>query len=391
MRSNLAVERLGEGHWHPLPDARRAEAASLAREIRLVGESPVITALLDAVDAILLVLNTRRQVVSFNGPGPREELLARVGGLRPGELLACVNASAPAGCGTLPACESCGALGAILESKRAGRPVEAEARLRTAGGAAAWEFNVRATPVEVGGEPFTVVSLRDVSAERRREALEQIFFHDVLNTVSALRSWAGNLGRPGVPQEKVTDRVATISRQLEREIVDHRAVVEAERGTLSPTFRRVAVATILADLAELYASHGVAKGRTVEVTAPPSPLELTTDLGLLSRVLGNMLKNALEATPEGGVVRIGASPSFARGLPGVRFSIHNAGEMPREVQARVFERSFSTKATRGRGLGTWSMKLLGERYLGGEVSFTSTAAGTTFTFVAPAAPAGAFA
>lgn len=52
--------------------------------------------------------------------------------------------------------------------------------------------------------------------------------------------------------------------------------------------------------------------------------------------------------------------------------------MPYDVQLQVFQRSFSTKGI-GRGLGTYSIRLLSERYLSGRVSFTSTPeAGTTF-------------
>jgi signal transduction histidine kinase len=53
--------------------------------------------------------------------------------------------------------------------------------------------------------------------------------------------------------------------------------------------------------------------------------------------------------------------------------------MPRHVQQQLFQRSFSTKGG-GRGLGTYSIKLLSERYLKGDVSFVSSQAeGTTFT------------
>jgi sensor histidine kinase regulating citrate/malate metabolism len=53
--------------------------------------------------------------------------------------------------------------------------------------------------------------------------------------------------------------------------------------------------------------------------------------------------------------------------------------MPSEVQLQVFQRSFSTKGA-GRGLGTYSMKLISERYLQGCVSFVSTAPdGTVFS------------
>jgi signal transduction histidine kinase len=88
-----------------------------------------------------------------------------------------------------------------------------------------------------------------------------------------------------------------------------------------------------------------------------------------------MLKNALEATPEGGVVKVGA-----KRIPGAyEVRVWNVGAMAPSVASQVFKRSFSTKASRGRGLGTFSMKLFGETYLGGVVGFTSTECdGTTF-------------
>lgn len=57
--------------------------------------------------------------------------------------------------------------------------------------------------------------------------------------------------------------------------------------------------------------------------------------------------------------------------------------MLHEVQAQVFQRSFSTKGN-DRGLGTYSMKLFGENYLKGKVYFQSDAdKGTTFFLALP--------
>lgn len=54
---------------------------------------------------------------------------------------------------------------------------------------------------------------------------------------------------------------------------------------------------------------------------------------------------------------------------------------------QIFQRSFSTKGG-GRGIGTYSVKLLTENYLQGRVAFVSTAeAGTTFTATYPIHPA----
>jgi hypothetical protein len=59
--------------------------------------------------------------------------------------------------------------------------------------------------------------------------------------------------------------------------------------------------------------------------------------------------------------------------------------MPELVRLQVFRRSFSTKPPAGRGIGTYSAKLITERYLGGSLSFTSSEEeGTTFTVTLPA-------
>ncbi|MBK7132833.1 MAG: hypothetical protein IPH69_08460 [Bacteroidales bacterium] len=52
-----------------------------------------------------------------------------------------------------------------------------------------------------------------------------------------------------------------------------------------------------------------------------------------------------------------------------------------EVQMRIFQRSFSTKG-KGRGLGTYSIRLMTENYLHGKVSFVSNEAdGTVFSVI----------
>ena len=55
----------------------------------------------------------------------------------------------------------------------------------------------------------------------------------------------------------------------------------------------------------------------------------------------------------------------------VEIWVNNPAVMPRDVQLQVFNRSFSTKGS-GRGIGTYSMRLLVSRYLGGSVDFDSS-------------------
>ena len=96
-----------------------------------------------------------------------------------------------------------------------------------------------------------------------------------------------------------------------------------------------------------------------------------------------MLKNALEATPPQDTVTM--SCEDLRRFRNVL--VNNSTVMPQDVQLQVFQRSFSTKGEAGRGIGTYSMKLFGERYLGGEVDFVSRdSEGTTFRLRLPKMP-----
>jgi len=80
----------------------RASPAKLEAEVRTVSQSPIVSALLEAVDAGLLVLNRERQILATNRAPLLENLrhARRSIGLRPGEFFACPRAAEqPQGCG----------------------------------------------------------------------------------------------------------------------------------------------------------------------------------------------------------------------------------------------------------------------------------------------------
>jgi signal transduction histidine kinase len=371
----------------PVFSQQRASHAELENDLRTVSHSPIVSALLEAVDAGLLVLNREGQILATN----RAPVLAnlrhenrRAIGLRPGEFFRCPRAQ-PKGCGTGEHCLACGTLQAVTQSQSGGTAVERECLLTSGQGrdAKPLEMKVRATQVEIEGKPFTVVSLRDISHEKRRQALERVFFHDILNTLSALSNWTHLLKTSeGERLERAHERVRRLVTQLEREIQVQRALLDAEHGKLHPRNLPVTPSTLLDEMRALFGEGQAAVGRTFMVEDACAGIELETDPVLLSRVLINMLKNAFEATPTGGQVRLWCETESDG--QAFWFHVHNPGLIPPEVAARIFQRSFTTKGDPGRGLGTYSMKLLGERYLGGEVSFTtSETQGTTFSIRLP--------
>lgn len=153
----------------------------------------------------------------------------------------------------------------------------------------------------------------------------------------------------------------------------------AENKELKVKLSRVNSLPFLKEIINFYAHHEMARDRRLRLDPETADISLETDRTLLGRVIGNMVKNALEACGAGDTVTLGC-----RGLAGgVEFWVHNPAFIPRKVQLQVFQRSFSTKAA-DRGLGTYSMKLLSERYLQGRVGFTSSSkGGTVFTAFYP--------
>jgi sensor histidine kinase regulating citrate/malate metabolism len=97
-------------------------------------------------------------------------------------------------------------------------------------------------------------------------------------------------------------------------------------------------------------------------------------------LLSIMLINAFEASKRGGLIKLW----LEEGDEALVFCVWSQGIIPEEVRPRLFQRNFSTKNGLGRGMGSYAMKLFGERFLGGTVEFTSTERdGTVFRFAHP--------
>ncbi len=357
--------------------ADRAAPADLQRQAAYFAHDALLGRLLNAVPDIFLILNAHRQVVYTNDVLLEKMRVRREEfglGLRPGELFGCVHAAeADGGCGTTEFCRICGAHQAVITSLHGTRATK-ECRISTRDGSAL-DLQVTATPLEINGEAFTLFAVKDISSEKRRRVLERLFFHDLLNTAGVVMGLAEVLQDASPDEiELVRSRVFTLSLRLIDEINAYRELTEAENDELRVRPDLVDSRSLLRELRDQYAAHELAHERGLVIAPDSQPVELYTDPTLLRRVIGNMIKNALEACKPGQTVTL----RCALVEMAVEFSVHNPTYMPRTVQLQVFQRSFSTKGA-GRGLGTYSMKLLSERYLAGSVSFVSTPEdGTTF-------------
>jgi K+-sensing histidine kinase KdpD len=346
-----------------------------------------IEELIDALPYIAVILNKNRQIVFSNmsllqlfGIESMEELL----GQRPGEAMNCIHSDRmEAGCGTSENCQVCAAANAILKCQETGKAVTDECRIRINldGTEDCLDLEVTAAPLHWGENRFIIFTAMDISSKKRKEALERIFFHDVMNTAGTLQGVVDLLKHVDDPKKikKFINLLGDVSRDLNEEIMTQRSLIAAENGELVVKNHEFYLKETLGHIIEEYRRNEVSRQRKIIFEENTYDYAIYTDPVLLKRILGNMIKNALEATPAKGKVTVDCNIT----REAVIIRVHNPGHMPKDIQQQVFQRSFSTKG-KGRGLGTYSMKLLGEKYLHGKVSFESTpGSGTVFCLELP--------
>ena len=365
--------------------SEKANDQQLKSDFDLLSGTEWMNSLINSLPEIVAILNTERQIIFGNdvllkllGIENKEEIL----GLRPGEALSCVNAKTMnAGCGTSEKCRYCGAVNSILESQQQNKKVTKECRITTNKNRINEYLDLKVTtaPFAYQEKNYWILSIEDLTDTKRREMLEKIFFHDILNIVGSLKGVSDLLNDPENDEETSNQYIGMVnelSKELLEEILSQRVLVYAEKGDLEPKPEPVSTLAILQEPASYLLHHKVAVSKKILISSNACSLTIDTDKGLLKRVMINMLKNALEASSDGGRVILNCALVYDK----VKFSIHNEGHIPASAQAQIFQRSFSTKG-KGRGSGTYSMKLLTERYLKGNVGFTSSAENGTEFFV----------
>lgn len=362
--------------------AERATPEDIARQRRYFCDDWFFGELMHFVPDLVLILNSHRQIVyanhaalAFAGAPDLSSIL----GLRPGELFHCIHADETGGgCGTTQFCRYCGAVSAILQSQK-GQPTVEECRVTVErnGSEEALDLRVWANAITPDGEPFTFFAIADIAEEKRRLFLERIFLHDIMNTAMALQGFSGMLTSERLTaeiREEFIQRIAALSDRIIDEIVAHRVLVAAENSELTPDVKPLNSLEILEGLFGSYSRPEVLGSRCLKIAEGSATVVFESDPTLLGRVIENMIKNAIEASVPGETVTMGCGPEDRF----VVFWIYNRSYMPENIRLQVFNRSFSTKGV-GRGLGTYSMKYLTEKYLDGKISFTSTEEeGTTF-------------
>lgn len=365
--------------------AKKSTPEELSEEISLVQKHAIMDALLQNVGGLLAILDDHRQIIALNDAYLKSLHIddpALILGLRHGEAMHCTHAhDSPAGCGTTEYCSSCGAAISIVVSLAENSPVEKNCILTTEhnGDLRDIVLRVRSQPICLDNQRFLLLFMQDISRQQTRAALERTFFHDINNILTGLVG-AVDILDPNEPLPSLIKIITQTSFRLQKEVEIQRVLTQSNASVYQLQSNDFSVDQILKELKSFFTNHPSRKNIQLKMDNILPRRSFHADISLLLRILCNMITNALEASDENGVVTM----STILQNDHLVFSVNNQHFIPTDIQNRIFQRNFSTKNGDGRGLGTYSMKLLGETILKGKVTFSSSQkAGTTFTFSLP--------
>jgi signal transduction histidine kinase len=207
--------------------------------------------------------------------------------------------------------------------------------------------------------------------------LSAVVAHEVRNPLGVIYNAMGPLRRllrPEGDAKTLLDIVGEEAERLNRIVSD---LLDFARPH-EPALEEASLAGLLDELLARVKGDSAARRVAFAIDLadlPPIPM----DAGMIRRAFLNVVQNAVQATPEGGTVRITGRADE----DGVTVEIADPGPgVPGELREKIFQPFFTTKAE-GTGLGLAVVKRIVEAHRG-RVQVTSTpGGGATFTVRLP--------
>ncbi|MGE4422202.1 MAG: PAS domain S-box protein [Pseudodesulfovibrio sp.] len=241
---------------------------------------------------------------------------------------------------------------------------------------------VRPSAVRRNGRTFRVIAVRDISARKEAEAMrrdmDRMFRHDMRTPLAGILSAPKVLmaeGNLSPFQEELLEAVEEACYKMLGMLRISTDLPRLEDGTFEPELSAFDFAKLLRRILSLQDAYARSRriGTRVEIGGDDTSAGLMVgDEVLLFSMMTNLYRNALEASPRGGVVSI--SHTCRDGL--VNIDIRNAGEVPEAIRSRFFEKYATSGKAGGQGLGTYSAMLVARAH-GGTILLDTSDEGAT--------------
>ena len=221
---------------------------------------------------------------------------------------------------------------------------------------------------------------RERRLEQSRRQLVAWVSHDLRTPLARLSAMAEAL------QDGMAAEPARYHRQIRAEVARLTGMVDdlfelsrIESGTLQLSPDRIVLSDLVSDV--VASTEVLAQAKGVRLTGEASgPLLIHADPRELSRVLANLLTNAVQHTPAGGSVHVAAGPEAGRALLAVS---DGCGGIPEAEMTRLFAPGWRSSQARtpgaggGAGLGLAIVRGVIDAHHG-QVSVVNTRSGCRF-------------
>jgi signal transduction histidine kinase/CheY-like chemotaxis protein len=290
------------------------------------------------------------------------------------------------------------AFAALMEALRLARyPLELEFRVITPSGATKHLFTqaipltgpseppgrIQGATMDITSRKLSELALRDLDKLSAKGQMAAYIAHEINNPLAGIRN-AFLLLEGAIPADHPhRSYVPLITREIDRIASIIRTMYHLYRP--DPASRRkVVIDEVFHDLESLLAPKCRAHAATIAFDSGGMAVEGTVNEGLFRQVLFNLIQNAVEASPAGGVVTVEARSGQGR----LEVSVADeGGGIAQDLAEHIFKAGFTTKLDKeisGLGLGLATCRSLVET-MGGSLAFQGRpeGPGTVFTVQLP--------
>jgi PAS domain S-box-containing protein len=262
-----------------------------------------------------------------------------------------------------------------------GKKVELEA-IRKDGS----EFNIELSLSSWENESKTYFGaiIRDISErkqlERVREDVQRIMRHDIKSPLIGITGMAKILLKDGSltnRQKKAAGLILELGERTINFLDRSRDLFQIEQGVYKLVPREINLTELLIMIYKSLEPLRLKKDINLKITISGKPVEkghkypLLGDEGLIEILLTNLMKNAIEGSPEMSDVLVFIDVQNIEGVDHHVIDIHNRGTIPHEIRDRFFDAYITSGKSDGTGLGTYSARLIAGAHQG-DIRFTTS-------------------
>ncbi len=221
---------------------------------------------------------------------------------------------------------------------------------------------------------------------RAREEFSQMLVHDLKNPLTTIKGFLTLLSKSDLDDDQRelvegVQRGTSNTLALVTQLLD---IARLTEGRLELRREDVEIEPLLRGCARELQPWADMEQKRIGVDVAGGFPSLLVDIGLLRRMLVNLVSNAIKHTPPHTIITLGADTNGTI----ARIFVHDTGPgIPSDIQRRLFERFAATENSSGTqtntGLGLTFCKLAAEAH-GGSISVASSPGqGTTFAILLP--------